>query len=60
MAKYILYALIALGIAYAVEFFGIYDVPYISVPGQFQSDAINRGRDRQREAVEEIEQGRRQ
>lgn len=58
MVKYVFYVLIAVLVAFGVEFFGIYDVPVLELPGYFQDDDYYlQGRERQKEAVREIEEG---
>lgn len=58
MVKYLLYVLIAAVLAFGVEFFGIYDVPFIELPGYMQDDDFYlKGRERQKDAVREIEEG---
>lgn len=56
MMKYFFYLVIAMFIAIGIEFFGIYDVPFLELPGYFQDDSYyTKGSDRQKDAVEEIE-----
>lgn len=60
MIKYVGYLLLALAIAFGIEFFGFYDVPFIDLPRAFQDDSYyTEGRDRQKEAVKEIEENAR-
>ncbi|MFP4306651.1 MAG: hypothetical protein ACLFRG_19130 [Desulfococcaceae bacterium] len=57
MVKYAFYVLIAVLVAFGVEFFGIYDVPVLEIPGYFQDDDYYlQGRERQKDAVREIEE----
>jgi hypothetical protein len=57
MIKYVAYVLIAVAAAFGVEFFGIYDVPFIELPGYMQDDDFYlQGRERQKDAVREIEE----
>ncbi len=58
MMKYVFYAMIVVAVAFGVEFFGIYDVPFLEIPSYFQDDDhYLKGRERQEEAVREIEEG---
>ena len=60
MAKYILYAVIALMIAFAVDFYGIYDVPYIGSPVPDDSGFYTKGRDRMQNAADDALNGENQ
>lgn len=60
MMKYVGYLLAGLVVALGIEFFGIYDVPFINLPRAFQDDAYYiEGRERQKDAVKEIEENAR-
>jgi hypothetical protein len=57
MVKYLIYVVIAAVVAFGVEFFGIYDVPFIELPAYMQDDDFYlQGREREKEAVREIEE----
>lgn len=57
MLKYVVYVLIAAVVVLGVEFFGIYDVPFVELPGYMQDDDFYlQGRERQKDAIREMEE----
>ncbi|GBC63492.1 hypothetical protein DENIS_4486 [Desulfonema ishimotonii] len=51
MGKYILYLLIAFIIAFAVDFFGVYDIPYIGSPVPDDASFYRKGQERMNDAA---------
>lgn len=55
MGKYILYAVIALIIAFTANFFGIVHISWLDLPVEDAGTHVNQGRDQTREAIEELD-----
>lgn len=55
MGKYVLYAVIALIIAFFANFFGIVDIPFLDLPVDDAGTLVNQGRDNTRQAIDEID-----
>lgn len=51
MGKYVLYAVIALIIAFSLNFFGVVDIPWLDVP--FSLEAKKEGADKTKNAADE-------
>lgn len=55
MGKYVLYAVIALIIAFFANFFGVVDIPFLDLPVDDAGTHVNQGRDKTREMINDID-----
>lgn len=54
MGKYIFFAVVALVIAFFANLFGFVDIPWLDPPGYASGSYVNKGRERMREAVDDV------